>query len=448
MKRIFLPVLLLLLINAKASAQGNIITIAGDGVTQYIGDGWPATNYSLAAPAGVCADNYGNVFVADYADSRLRRIDSHDSLFTIGDTSGVPGYSGDGGIAVNAKFNNPNGMCIDAAGNLYISEEYNHTIRKIDKITGLVSTMAGTGSAGFSGDGGVAIAAKMNQPAGICVDNSGNIYIADKGNSRIRKIKVATGLMSTVAGDTISGYSGDGSAATAAKLSYPKGVCVDASGNIFIADFGNNRIRKVDVNTGLISTFAGTGISGYSGDGGVATAASFRNPNNVFMDSHGNLFVSDFGNNVIRKIVPDGHISTIAGNGSTGYSGDGGPATNATFFGPTAIFVNDSDDIFIADGGNSVIRKIAHYTTVVNNVTLDQTCQVFPNPTTGKFAVTIENVSNGNIEIYNTMGRWVFSGYIQSATTTVDISGQPNGVYFVSISTEAGVLTRKIVLMN
>ncbi len=442
-----LSAVLALFICAPAGAQGIISTIAGNGVTQYIGDGWPATAYSLAAPSGVCVDRSGNVFVADYADSRIRKVTPTDTLSTIGDTSGTPGYTGDGGIAVNAQFNNPAGICIDTNGNLYISEEFNNVIRKIDKTTGLVSTVCGSAMGGYAGDGGPATAARMNQPAGVCVDKAGNIYFADKGNSCIRKVTVATGTISTIAGSTTSGYSGDNGPATNAKLSFPRGVCANDAGDIYIADYGNNRIRRVDAATGIITTVAGLGPAGYSGDGGMAFAAKLSTPNNVFIDKHGNLFISDYGNNVIRMVAGDGKITTVAGNGSNGYSGDGGPPTAATFYGPTAVFVDDSDHIYIADGTNSAIRLIKPDVTAVNDVLQPGQVLIFPDPSSGIFTVATP-LQGTMVRIYDATGRKVSSIVAKDKETVADLTAQAPGIYYVQVLSGNTALSGRVVIMR
>ena len=217
-------------------------------------------------------------------------------------------------------------MAVDASGNLYIADTGNNRIRKVSA-TGIITTVAGNGSAGYSGDGGPATSAQLDGPEGVAVDGSGNLYIADTCNNRIRKVS-ATGIITTVAGNGSAGYSGDGGPATSAQLSLPAGVAVDGSGNLYIADSGNNRIRKVSA-TGIITTVAGNGSPGYSGDGGPATSAQLNQPAGVAVDASGNLYIADSSNNRIRKVSATGIITTVAGNGFDGYSGDGGPATSA-----------------------------------------------------------------------------------------------------------------------
>ena len=221
---------------------------------------------------------------------------------------------------------------------------------------GDISTVAGDGIATFSGDGGPATSARLRNPFGVELDSSGNLFIADLGNNRIRKVDTS-GNISTVAGNGSQGFSGDGGPATSTKLNNPRVVVVDSSGNLFIADTNNNRIRKVDT-SGNISTVAGNGSFGLSGDGGPATSTTLSNPRGVAVDSSGNLFIADTFNQRIRKVDTSGNISTVAGNGTFGFSGDGGPATSAKLFAPMGVAVDSSGNLFIADNRNHRIRKV------------------------------------------------------------------------------------------
>jgi sugar lactone lactonase YvrE len=289
-------------------------------------------------------------------------------------------FSGDGGLAAAAQLHNPTGVAVDASGNLFIVDDFNSRIRKVS-VGGVITTVAGNGNIGFSGDGGPATTAALNNPAAVAVDASGNLFIADSGNNRIRKVS-ASGVITTFAGNGVVKYnqyespipvfSGDGGPATSASLTDPSGIAVDASGNLFIADAGNQRIRKVST-TGIIMTVAGNPANGagdsYSGDGGLATAAYFASPTHVAVDALGNLFISDSdvigSNRVLFVSASSGIITTVAGNG-TGlcgsnncFSGDGGPATSATLDSPEGIALDASGNLFIADSGNNRIRKVS-----------------------------------------------------------------------------------------
>ena len=221
------------------------------------------------------------------------------------------------------------GVAVDSSGNIYLSDYSNARIREVVKATGNIITLAGTGTFAFSGDGGPATSAAISYPEGIALDSSGNVFFSDEGNERIREIVKTTGIITTVAGNGLGGYGGDGGQATSAEVFEPNGVAVDSSGNLFIADYGNNRIREVAKATGIITTVAGTGSAGYSGDGGAATSARLDYPNGVAVDSSGNLYIADTSNYRIREVPKaTGLISTIPGIGSSGYCGDGGPATS------------------------------------------------------------------------------------------------------------------------
>jgi trimeric autotransporter adhesin len=261
--------------------------------------------------------------------------------------NGTAGYSGDSGPAGSVELSSPAGIVTDNADNLYIADPGNQRVRKVAAGTGLITTLAGNGTAGYNGDNGPAAAAELNAPAGVAIDSGGNLYIADTGNNVIRKVSTS-GTITTVAGNNAQGYSGDNGLATHATLDTPTGVAVDSGGDLFIADTNNNRIRKVDT-SGTITTVVGNGTEGYTGDGGPATSATLNKPAAVVVDNMGNLFLVDTGNDVVRMVTAAGTISTIAGNGGTGYSGDGGPATSAGLNVPSGLKVDSSGDLYIAD---------------------------------------------------------------------------------------------------
>ena len=263
--------------------------------------------------------------------------------------NGTAGYSGDGGPATAAELNGPDGVAVDSAGDLFIADTVNNVIREVVKATGDIITVAGNGTAGYSGDNGPATAAELDSPRGLAVDSAGDLFIADSGNNVIREVVKATGDIITVAGNGTAGYSGDGGPATAAELNDPNGVAVDSAGDLFIADTDNNVIREVVKATGDIITVAGNGTAGYSGDGGPATAAELNGPVGVAVDSAGDLFIADNGNNVVREVVKaTGDIITVAGNGTAGYSGDNGPATAAELNNPCRVAVDSAGDLFVA----------------------------------------------------------------------------------------------------
>jgi sugar lactone lactonase YvrE len=283
--------------------------------------------------------------------------------------NGTCGYNSDGIAATSAELNGPNSVAIDSSGNIYIADYTNNRIRKVTISTGFISTVAGTGTASYSGDGAAATSAKLDTPSGVAVDSSGNIYIADRTNDRVRKVTISTGYISTVAGNGSScgsptGGCGDGSAATSANLTSPNSVVLDSSGNIYIADSGDNRIREVTISTGNISTVAGNGTPGYSGDGGAATSAEIDGPNGAALDSSGNIYISDTQDRRIRVVNPGtGHISTLAGNGTQGATGNGGPAISAELDDPKQIAVDGLGNVYLADATAEEVRLVQLNTT-------------------------------------------------------------------------------------
>lgn len=342
----------------KVHAAGTYIinTVAGTGIDGFSGDGGTAASAELNNPGGVAVDSTGNLYIADSSNHRVRKVDASGKISTIAGI-GTGGYSGDGGPATSAQLNNPYRLTLDSVGNLYIVDYSNDCIRKVD-VSGNISTVAGGRGNGYSGDGGPATSAKLSYPDGVAVDSSGNLYIADKGNHRIRKVDTS-GTISTVAGTGVYGFSGDGGDATLAQLYYPNGVAVDGSGNLYISDKDNHRIRKIDV-TGKISTIAGVGGEpNYWGDGVPATSAYFNLPIGIAVDSGGNVYIVDSSNFRIRKIDTSGIISTIAGTGRYGYSGDGGPATSADLHRPYEVAVDSSGNLYIAEVFSHRIRKIS-----------------------------------------------------------------------------------------
>jgi sugar lactone lactonase YvrE len=333
------------------STNGIITTVAGGGVR----DGGMATDAGLGSPDDVALDASGNLFIPDEGNSRIRKVSTNGIITTVAG-NGTAAYSGDGGAATNAELCYAEGVAVNAFGCLFIADSGNNRIRKVDT-NGVITTVAGNGAWGYSGDGGAATNARLDTPYGVEVDASGNLFIADYANSRVRKVGT-NGIITTVAGNGTNGYSGDGGAATNAELHYPYAVAVDASGNLFIADYFNDRIRRVGTN-GIITTVAGNGTAGYSGDGGAATNAELNYPSGVALDASSNLFIADSDNNVVRRVSTNGIITTVAGNGTYGfYSGDGGPATNASLWVPSGVALDAFGNLFIADAGNNCIRKV------------------------------------------------------------------------------------------
>jgi uncharacterized protein (TIGR03437 family) len=349
-----------------AKAGGNISTFAGNGGYSYSGDGGPATSAQLNAPHGVAADTAGNFYIADSGNNVVRKVSANGTITTLAG-NGTAGFGGDGGAAASAQLSAPQGVAVDSAGNVYIADTGNSRVREVSG--GTITTVAGNGTAGFGGDGGAATGAKLYSPVGLALDAKGNLYIADTNNSAVRK--VSGGNISTVAGNGVQGYTGDGGPALSAQLNDPEGVAVDSAGNLYITDTLNYAIRMVAPN-GMISTIAGDGVAGYSGDGGAASQAQLSYPAGIAVDSGGAVYFADAGA-AVRKIDSSGRISTIAGNGSLGYTGDGGLATAASLDGPIGIALNANGDVYVADSGNNAIRllsiQLAALTSAASNLT-------------------------------------------------------------------------------
>lgn len=285
--------------------------------------------------------------------------------------SGAPAYSGDAGIAAIAGVNLPLGVAFDAGGNLYIADTVNNRIRRVDSVTGVITTVAGTGQQGFSGDGGLAVDAQLHQPAGIAVDAVGNLIVADTGNSVIREVNAQTGLIATIAGNGTAGYQGDNGLATAAELNHPAAIAVDGAGNIFVSDSGNNRVRRIDATTGAIALYAGSGSPTYNGDGMAATLASLSNPQSLVLDDAGNLYLTDTGHNLVREVLAaTGNIQSVAGSPgvAAGFAGDGGPASHAVLNAPSGIAMDAVGNLDFSDSGNERIRSIAAQTGIIATI--------------------------------------------------------------------------------
>jgi hypothetical protein len=356
---------------STGQTAGDIYTVAGDGSAGYNGDNKLATTAQLYSPVGVAIDSAGDLFIGDFNDDRIREVTCDVSTLTCtpptGDTAGfmytIAGtgsttFFGNNVPATGADLYYPTGVASDSAGNIYIADRSNCVVREVSASTGDISTFAGSGTCGYSGDGGAATSAELNQPSRVAVDSSNNVYIADTNNCLIRK--VSGGNISTFAGKTspslACGYAGDGGAATSAELYYPIGVAVDSSGDVYIADQYNYVVRKVT--GGNISTFAGNHTYGYTGDGGPAANAEFSYVLDVAVDATGDVYIADQYNHRIRKVNTSGIVSTVAGNGTAGYEGDGGLAYQTSLYYPTSVAVDGAGDVIIGDYDNQRVRLV------------------------------------------------------------------------------------------
>jgi sugar lactone lactonase YvrE len=340
---------------------GTITSVAGATVDSrqygFSGDDGPATSAQLYHPRAIAFDRAGNAYVADTLNQRIRRIDTAGTITTVAG-NGVEGFSGDGGPALQAALNQPHGVAVDSAGNIYIADSASHRIRRVDR-QGVITTVAGNGTPDATGDDGPATAALVKDPKTLATDAAGrNLYIADTGNNRIRRIDLSSGIITTVAGVTRAGAEGDGGPAVRAQLNSPRGLWLTREGTLYIADTDNHRIRKVDAE-GTITTVAGTGTAGFSGDGGPAGQAQLNDPRAVAADESGHVYVGEELGQRIRRVDPGGIITTIAGNGTPGFAGDGGPASAAQVDHVRALSIGPQGDLWLADTFNNRVRVIS-----------------------------------------------------------------------------------------
>ncbi|NYF91012.1 Ig-like domain repeat protein [Tunturiibacter empetritectus] len=351
---------------------GIISTVAGDVSWIYRGDGQPATSSPIFLPFGVAVDPAGNMFIADSSNNRIRRVDAGTQLMSTYAGNGSAGNSGDGGLATLASVSLPTSVALDGAGNLYFADSNNHAIRRVSAATGVITTIAGVlGAQGYSGDGGLAIHAHLDTPDSVAIDPAkGYLYIADSGNNLIRRVDLSTGIISVFAGNRVAAYAGDGGPAVGASLNGPWGVTVGPDGQIYIADQNNHSVRKVALD-GTISTIAGNGTSGFAGDGGPASAAVLDSPAATAIDAAGNIYIADAGNNRVRKVnAVTGEIDTVVGSNQESFSGDGGPATGAGMYGPYGMALDGSGNLYVSDVFHNRIRLVKSINAVLNFPTI------------------------------------------------------------------------------
>lgn len=372
---------------------GTMSTVVGDGTWIYRGDNVQAKDSTLFLPQGIVVDAAGNLYISDSSSNRVRRIDAQTQVITTIAGNGDPGYTGDGGPATGASVSNPTGLALDGLGNLYIADNYNHVVRAVDLGTNIIRTVAGTGTAGYTGDGGAATSARLNGPNGLAIDPAaGVLYIADTGNSAVRKLDLVTGSINAFAGTGVAGYSGDGGTATSAQLNLPWGVAVAANGRVCIADQANHMVRCVA--SGVIQSIAGTGTAGFSGDGSAASGAALRYPGALLFDTAGNLLISDTGNNRVRRInAVSGLIETITGTGGQSFQGDDGPANAAMVYGPYSMALDGYGNLYIADMFHNRVREI---TTNLAKMTFAAIRVGRTSPTQ---TITVENAGNASMTI-------------------------------------------------
>ena len=350
------------------AGSDTIVTIAGTGAPGFGGDGGPATSALLHEPTGLALDPFGHLLISDSENRRVRAVNLATGIITT--VAGGPNsLEGDGGLATAARLAYPQGIAVDNAGNLYIADTIDNLIREVTHSTGIITTIAGTGSFAFSGDGGLATQATMFSPTGVAVDSAGNVYFTDSNNNRVREVAAGTGIIQTVAGNGSLSFNGGGSLALSTGFGDPTGLQFDASGNLLVSDTADQHVLRIDHQTNLVSVVAGGGQGAPLGDGGSATAAGLFDPDAIALDSSGNLFIADEIHNRVREVsVSTNVINTIAGNGNFSVAGDGGPAAAAELAQASDVVTNSAGDVFIADSGNNLIREIAHATGLITTL--------------------------------------------------------------------------------
>ncbi len=391
-KLAYLTVLLFALFSTLSAATGDITTIAGTGTLGYSGDGGPAVSARLYYPYYIAVDSANNIYFSDSYNNRIREIIAGSNNITTVAGNGTQGYSGDGGPAVSAELYTPTGVCLDANNNLYIADCQNHCVRKVDAVTGIISTVAGIPNVGgYNGDDIPAISAELQNPHGVFMSCSGQLYIADRNNLRIRMVDT-DGTIYTVAGNGSAGYSGDGGDAVDTALGWTEDVWVDGSDNVYFPVSMNGfRVCRVDAVTGIITTLAGNGSDAYFGDGGPASSASLEYPLSVIGSCSNEFFIATADDNRIRKVDAYGNITTIADTtGTAGYSGDNGPAVSAQLSWPSGVGIDNFGNLLICDNHNQVIRQVQGITclsscntpTITPTVTITLTECLICSPTT------------------------------------------------------------------
>jgi trimeric autotransporter adhesin len=407
----------------------NIISIAGDGTIHSSGDGGPATSAQVANPGFGCFDGAGNYYFGEGLSStgvRIRRINPTGIIQTVAG-NGITGFSGDGTPATSAKIGVPVSF-VDAAGNIYISDYRYYRLRKVDASSGIIHTIAGTGTNSSTGNGGPAITATL-VPIDVCTDGAGNIFVSDQAANSIRRIDAVTGMIKQIA-------------ATSAQ-----GMCFDPAGHLYLG--GGARVFKVDTASGNIDTIAGTGLTAYNGDEIPASSANFS-VFDIARDTIGNIFIADYANHRVRMVDTFHIIHTIAGTGINGYGGDNGPATTAILSNPEGLAFDNCGNLYIAVNGNNRIRKVIFNPTCdlarlnTFNSSTSSSVLIYPNPAINE--ITITNKDIFEITIVNLMGQTVFCNRYNTTSVRLNLSNYSTGVYFINITDDKGNKTiRKFI---
>ena len=413
MRYIFLPLAAGLVATCAWGQQYTISTLAGNATPGFAGDGGAAASAELSSPNGMAFDSSGNLYIADSVNNRIRKI-SGGNISTVAG-NGTQGFTGDKAAATSAELFAPSGVTLDSAGNLYIADTGNHVIRMV-ATSGTITTIAGNNTGGYAGDGGAAVNANLEFPASVAVDSSGNIYIADAGNNVIREI--IGGNISTIAGQGFAGVT----------LQDPESILLDGLGNLYICDSDGLRILKFAIATQTLTMVAGSGNIGFSGDFGPATDADLNDPKSMAVDANGYVYIADTNNNRIRKVSPDGIITTIAGQSTPGYGGDNGPATSAFLRFPHGIAVDASGNVYIADTGNNVVRLLKPVTPSILTKGVVNAASFTANVSPGSLATVFGSDFVGTGQI---AGATVLPLPVSLGGVAVSVNGKPAPVLFV-----------------
>ena len=437
-------VILLVVIHTSIYGQtGYITTIAGSGHNVHSGDNGLATNSSITDAGGGVFDKFGNYYFVEGAGNRIRKISTDGYISTFAGT-GVYGFGGDNGPATAARFRAPKQIGIDTVGNVFITDAGNSRVRKVDISTGFITTVAGDGSMGYLGENVPATDAQIGAPISLCFDPLGNLYVGDQTYNIMRKID-GFGMITTIAGTPgVISYAGDGGPATAAELISLESICTDRDGNVYIIT--GDIIRKITVATGIISTVAGNRTTGYSGDNGPATNAALNAPIALGFDDFNTLYIADTKNNRIRRVDTFGIITTVVGNGVAGFLGDNGPATNAEIYWPEGIAFDSCGNLFFNDLSNFRIRRVdySHCGTLAINIdNASPYLCIYPNPCTLQITITGDISS---ISIENITGHLLYTQTYNTTKAEIDMSGYPAGVYIVRVrDKDGGQIVKKII---
>ena len=441
MKNLILFVICAIFLQLPAQGQ-IIITIVGNGTAGYNGDGGVATAAQLNHASFITFDASGNLFISDYINGRIRKVSTTGIISTVAG-NGTTGYAGDGGPATDAQINRPIGIVVDGTGNIYIADDFNHRIRKINT-AGIITTIAGTGIAGFNGDG-IATAVQINSPHGIAIDGLGNLLFTDCLNNRVRKIS-ATGIITTIAGISSSAGGGDGGPATTAGVFSPYGIAIGGSGNIYFTQYGDHIIRKITA-SGIISTIAGTGTVGFSGDGNPATSAALRGPTGIAVDAAENIYFSDCNNYRIRRINTMNIINTIAGTGVNGDGPDGTIATLTNIGGALGVCAYNGN-VYFSDFDYGRIRTFKNTVAVKDVNSISGSFNCYPNPSNGTFTIHISSPADEEVPVIvaNTAGLVVHEFTVHTNEPLSISLNVPAGLYLISALANVANHTGKIII--